>query len=57
MLTVLLDLIRAQRDNLGHPQNIPPRITREEAFVNLKLFPTYYRTLTEVLAFLANNKV
>jgi len=46
MLTVIFDFIRVQRNNLGHPQKAPPKVQREEAFVNLRLFPTYYRMLT-----------
>ena len=35
MLTVIFDFIRTQRNSLGHPQETPPKVSREEAYVNL----------------------
>lgn len=40
-LSSLYDLIRRQRNELGHPQEQPPAINREQAFMYLKLFPTF----------------
>lgn len=40
-LSSLYDLIRMQRNELGHPQEQPPAIDRERAFLYLKLFPTF----------------
>lgn len=40
-LTSLYDLIRRQRNELGHPQDKPPRLTREEAFIFFRLFPGF----------------
>jgi hypothetical protein len=39
-LTSLYDLIRRQRNDLGHPTSLP-RLDRDHAFVFFKLFPTY----------------
>ena len=40
-LTSLYDLIRRQRNELGHPQAQLPSIDRELAFTYFKLFPTF----------------
>ena len=40
-LGALYDLIRCQRNDLGHPQDSPPRVPRDLAFVFFRLFPTY----------------
>jgi hypothetical protein len=40
-LSSLFDLIRRQRNDLGHPQESPPDMDRETAFVSFRLFPTY----------------
>ncbi len=57
MLTVIFDFIRSQRNNLGHPQETPPKTTREEAFVNLRIFPGYYKMLNQVMDYLSRNNV
>ncbi len=36
-------LIRRQRNELGHPQETPPDISREQAFVFFQLFPEFVR--------------
>jgi len=38
-LKSLYDMIRRQRNELGHPQENPPEITRERAFMFFKLLP------------------
>jgi hypothetical protein len=57
MITVIFDFIRFQRNQLGHPRETPPRVNREEAYVNLRMFPTYYRMLNTVIDYLNKNKV
>lgn len=57
MLTVIFDFIRSQRNNLGHPQETPPTVTREDAFVNLRLFPRYYKMLNQVVEYLTTTTV
>lgn len=37
-LTLLYDMIRRQRNELGHPQEAPPNVSREEAYVYFRLF-------------------
>lgn len=39
------------------PQTTPPSITREDAFVNLQVFPRYYETAEDVRNFLSSNSV
>lgn len=41
----LYDLIRRQRNELGHPQESPPKLGRDQAFVAFRLFPTYVSDL------------
>lgn len=43
-LTAIYDLLRKQRNELGHPHEDPPRLEREEVFTNLQLFPSLYET-------------
>lgn len=40
-LTSLYELIRKQRNEIGHPSDKPPDISRDLAFVYLRMFPTY----------------
>jgi hypothetical protein len=57
MLTVIFDFIRVQRNSLGHPQENPPKTSREEAFVNLRIFPGYFKLLTQIMDYLSRNTV
>jgi len=57
MLTVIFDFIRSQRNSLGHPQEKPPKSSREEAYVNLRIFPGYYKMLNQVMGYLSDNTV
>jgi len=57
MLTTIYDLIRNQRNELGHPREAPPIMKREDAYVNLQVFPRYYEKSEEVREFLSSNKV
>jgi hypothetical protein len=57
MLTVVFDFIRSQRNSLGHPQETPPKVSREDAYVNLRIFPGYYKILNQVIEYLSRNKV
>lgn len=57
MVTAIYDMIRSQRNDLGHPQPRPPRLDIEECFANLQIFPTYYETAQRVRQFLGANKV
>ncbi len=44
-LTSAYDLIRRQRNDLGHPQAIPPAIDRQHAFVFFQVFLTVVKDL------------
>lgn len=57
MVTAVYDFLRAQRNDLGHPRDAPPNVDREDAFVNLQMFPRYYQTAEELRQFLAANQV
>ncbi|HEY3127874.1 MAG TPA: hypothetical protein VGL91_00305 [Acidobacteriota bacterium] len=57
MFSVVYDFIRCQRNEFGHPKDQPPTITREEAFVNLRVFPGYYEMAETIRAYLSANKV
>ena len=57
MITAIYDLLRGQRNDLGHPRETPPMLSREDAFVNLQIFPRYYQTAETIRSFLAANKV
>lgn len=57
MTTVIFDMLRCQRNELGHPQEVPPNVTRADAFANLQIFPRYFGLAEEVRSFLASHKV
>lgn len=57
MITAVYDFIRYQRNELGHPQNKPPVIDRESVFVDLQIFPKYYKTAEQLRDFLRNSSV
>lgn len=57
MLVAIYDLMRCQRNELGHPRETPPNVKRQDAFVNLQIFPRYYEIAEEVRTFLASNPV
>ncbi len=49
----LYDLLRKQRNELGHPREDPPTVDRHSAFTNLLLFPELYETAERVRRALA----
>lgn len=53
----IYDLLRTQRNDLGHPRDIPPAVDREEAFVNLQVFPRFYKTAEALRQFFGGNRV
>lgn len=57
MLITIFDFVRCQRNDLGHPQDNPPHITIEDAYVNLRVFPSYCRISNEVIEYLHTHKV
>lgn len=57
MLLAIYDLMRCQRNELGHPREAPPSVQRPDAFVNLQIFARYYEIAEELRSFLASNPV
>lgn len=57
MVVAIYDLMRGQRNELGHPRELPPRVKREDALVNLQIFPRYYEIAEEMRTFLLSNHV
>ncbi len=48
MIGTIYDLMRNQRNELGHPRETPPRMKREDVFANLQVFPRYYEIAEEI---------
>lgn len=57
MLGTIFDFIRCQRNNLGHPQDSPPNVSLEDAYVNLRVFPSYCRMANQIIDYFYNNRV
>ena len=57
MVTAVYDFLRTQRNDLGHPRDVPPDVDREDAFANLQMIPRYYQVAEELRRFLAANRV
>lgn len=56
-LTSLYDLIRRQRNDLGHPQEQPPQLSREEAFVFFRLLPTFIQDAQALAQYCASHPI
>jgi hypothetical protein len=57
MITGIYDLIRHQRNDLGHPRDLPPRLERARVESHLTLFSEYYHGAEELRAFLVGHRV
>jgi len=57
MVTAVYDFLRTQRNDLGHPRDLPPVVDREDAFANLQMFPRYYQVAEKLRRFLEANQV
>lgn len=57
MIVTIYDLMRTQRNELGHPREKPPRMKREDAFANLQVFPRYYEIAEEIRTLLKSNQI
>lgn len=53
----IFSLIRLERNDLGHPNGKGLNVTRDDAYVYLRLFPSYCKVITQVIQFLKNNKI
>lgn len=56
-VTAIYDFLRTQRNDLGHPRDLPPIVDREEVFGNLQIFPRFYRTADILIQFFSANQV
>ena len=57
MLCTIYDFIRCQRNDLGHPQDTLPYVTREDAYVNLRICPSYCEMANQVIIYFQKNSV
>jgi hypothetical protein len=57
MVVAMYDLIRQQRNELGHPRENPPSLTRDDVLGNLQVFIRYYETAEMVRSFFVSNNV
>jgi hypothetical protein len=57
MVTAIYDMIRSQRNDLGHPRDLPPRLGRGDAHANIQIFPRYYETAEVLREVLGRNRV
>lgn len=57
MVTAMYDMIRAQRNDLGHPRELPPQVDRQEAHARLQIFGAYYEVAEQRRAFLSGRQV
>jgi hypothetical protein len=56
-LTSLYELIRRQRNDLGHPQQTPPTLDREQAFIFFRLFPGFVHDVEAFSAYCKSNGI
>jgi hypothetical protein len=56
MNTGIYDLIRQQRNDLGHPRDVPPKIERGQLEASLFLFSQYYRSAEQLFSYLTSHK-
>ncbi len=56
-VTAIYDLLRSQRNDLGHPREEPPAVDRAAAFANLQVFPHFYQTADALCAFFRTHQV
>jgi hypothetical protein len=56
MVTGIYDLIRQQRNDLGHPRDVPPKMERGQLEANLFLFSQYYRSAEQLHSYLTSHK-
>lgn len=52
--TAIYDLLRCQRNDLGHPQPKPPALLPEQVLDYLLVFPGFYATVESVRSVLVN---
>jgi hypothetical protein len=52
-VAAIYNFLRVQRNDLGHPSDVAPIMSIEQAFANLQIFPMYYKNAEELRAVLA----
>ncbi len=57
MLTSIYNMIRSQRNELGHPQENPPIVRRDQIYVYLNIFPHYCALVDLLINHLKKNKI
>lgn len=57
ILLSVFDLIRAERNDVGHPQGSFRTLTRDQVFVYIRMFPQYCKIVQEVENYFKTNKV
>jgi hypothetical protein len=53
IVTGIYDLIRQQRNDLGHPRDTPPRVERSRLEANLILFSNFHRAAEQLRSYFA----
>ncbi len=56
MVTGIYDLIRQQRNELGHPRDFPPKMERGQLEASLFLFSNFYRNAEQLRLYLTSHK-
>jgi hypothetical protein len=56
MVTGIYDLIRQQRNDLGHPRNVPPKMEREQLEASLFLFSRFHQNAEQLRLYLIAHK-
>ena len=53
----IYNLLRVQRNDLGHPKETPPSVDHPFAFAQLQLFPYYYEKAEQIRECLQSNRI
>jgi len=56
-VTAIYDLLRYQRNDLGHPREEPPKVGREDAHSHLLVFPRFYEVAEQIRLYLSTASV
>jgi hypothetical protein len=56
MVTGIYDLIRQQRNDLGHPRDVPPKVDRQQVESSLLLFAKFYRDAERLRSYFVARK-
>jgi hypothetical protein len=56
-ILAVYDLLRVQRNELGHPKEAPPAVEREDVFSGLQVFARYYEIVEKIRVLLSANQI